>query len=224
MFLPTCRHTVLTIAFIVFVHRNKMGQSRGAIGSLWRKVLLSLLIPPFLIPSGNMRFKTTTYLHNRTITPVLHYHSPYQKLYSKVLDNSFLKTFGFLCYPFLKPYNHHKIDFRSLPCVFIGYSASHKGYLCYHQPSSRIYIARHVVFNEDVFPFSTTLPPTPPIQSLLLPQSTTDPAILQLSTSLSPTLLPSPPHTPIYPSPSVIVPSNNTSPLLLILPLIKTLQ
>lgn len=79
-------------------------------------------------------FKTTTYLHNRTINPVLNYQSPYQKLYSKIPDYAFLKTFGCLCYPFLRPYNQHKIDFISLPCVFIGYSASHKGYLCYHQP------------------------------------------------------------------------------------------
>ena len=67
-------------------------------------------------------------------------------------------------YPFLRPYNQNKIDLRSLPCVFIACSTNHKGYLCYHSPSSRIYIARHVVFNEDIFPFSTKLPP-PPVSS-----------------------------------------------------------
>lgn len=99
-------------------------------------------------------FKTMTYLHNRTITPILQFQSTNQKLYAKAPEYAFLKTFVCLYYPFLRPYNQHKIDFRSLPSVFIGYSASHKGYLCYHEPSSRIYIAWHVVFNEEVFPFS----------------------------------------------------------------------
>lgn len=96
-------------------------------------------------------FKTDTYLYNRTITPTLAYNLPYQKLYSKIPDYELLKTFGCLCYSFLWPYNHHKMEFI-FPCIFIGYSASHKGYLFYHHPSSHIYIARHVVFNEDVFP------------------------------------------------------------------------
>ncbi|KAL8162976.1 LOW QUALITY PROTEIN: hypothetical protein V2J09_014465 [Rumex salicifolius] len=47
------------------------------------------------------------------------------------------------------------MDFRSLPCTFIGYSTSHKGYLCYHPPTLRIYISRYVVFNEEVYPFVT---------------------------------------------------------------------
>ncbi|KAL8167122.1 hypothetical protein V2J09_008621, partial [Rumex salicifolius] len=40
-----------------------------------------------------------------------------------------------------------------LPCIFIGYSTKHKGYLCFHVASSHTYIARHVVFDESYFPF-----------------------------------------------------------------------
>lgn len=107
-------------------------------------------------------FKTATYLHNRHITHVLTFLSPYQKLYSKVPNYAFIKTFDFLCYPFLCPYNNHNIDFHSLPCVFLSYSATHKGYICFHTPFSRIYVARHVIFNEDVFLYSknTLLSPT----------------------------------------------------------------
>lgn len=108
-------------------------------------------------------FKTSTYLHNRTITPSLNYESPYQKLYHKISGYNFLKIFGCLCYPFLRPYKKYKIDFRSLPCIFIGYSASYKGYLCFDQSTSRIYISCHVVFDEDTFPY---VPPTPVIQSV----------------------------------------------------------
>jgi hypothetical protein len=42
--------------------------------------------------------------------------------------------------------------------VFIGYSKNHLGYKCLHIPSGRVYIARHVVFNENSFPFSTSSP------------------------------------------------------------------
>lgn len=74
-------------------------------------------------------FKTATYVHNHTITPTLAYNSPYYTLYHKHPDYGFLRIFSCLCYPFLRPFNSHKLDFRSLPCVFLGYSASHKGYL-----------------------------------------------------------------------------------------------
>lgn len=68
-------------------------------------------------------------------------------------------------FPITIPYNAHKTDFHSKPCIFLRYNASHKGYLCFHQPTSRIYISRHVVFNEEVFPYilqSTPSHPTTP--------------------------------------------------------------
>ncbi|KAJ9538946.1 hypothetical protein OSB04_031679 [Centaurea solstitialis] len=51
------------------------------------------------------------------------------------------------------------MDFRSTPCVFLGYNTTHDGYHCYDPQSDRIYMARHVRFNEQSFPFQT--PPTP---------------------------------------------------------------
>ncbi|CAN1142265.1 Retrovirus-related Pol polyprotein from transposon RE2 [Linum perenne] len=128
-------------------------------------------------------FKTATFLHNRTITPILDFQSPYQRLYHATPDYSLLKTFGCLCYPYLRPYNSHKIDFRSLPCVFLGYSSSHKGYLCYHQSSSRLYIARHVIFDESAFPFRST---PPPARSETSPQLAILPTLLQHAASPCP--------------------------------------
>lgn len=102
-------------------------------------------------------FNTATHLSNITISSSLSFKSPYQLLYKSSPDYGFLKAFGCLCYPYLRPYNHHNVDFRSLPCVFIGYSSHHKGYLCYHVASSRIYITLHVVFDEHIFPYSSML-------------------------------------------------------------------
>lgn len=150
-------------------------------------------------------FKTATYLHNHTITPLLQFHSPYQKLYHKILDYGFLKTFGCLCYPFLRPYNNHKLDFRSLPCVFLGYSVSHKGYLCFHKPTSRIYVSRHVVFNKDLFPYATPSPHSvsPSTNS---PQPTSH-QILEHAASLD-SLCPLPTTPPVLSNP----PSSNLPP------------
>ncbi|KAI3516852.1 hypothetical protein L1887_15941 [Cichorium endivia] len=159
-------------------------------------------------------FKTATYLHNRTITPLLSYESPYQKLYQNIPDYEFLKTFGCLCYPYLRPYNQHKIDFRSKPCVFLGYSAYHKGYICYHPPTSKIYISRHVIFDEDTFPFHSLQTETNKSQPI---PPTNSPTVI--ATLHSPPIIPSAPSentTQISPinSPCITPPQspNNFSP------------
>ncbi|CAN1749024.1 Retrovirus-related Pol polyprotein from transposon TNT 1-94 [Linum perenne] len=152
-------------------------------------------------------FKTATYLHNRTITPTLNFDSPYKCLYHTTPDYSFLKTFGCLAYPFLRPYNSHKLDFRSLPCIFLGYSSTHKGYLCYHQPSSRLYVSRHVVFNESVFPYksqpqsSAHLPPSGKVSNTLLQHASSIPrTLVRPSPNIPSTQQPSP-YTSPSPSP-----------------------
>lgn len=50
---------------------------------------------------------------------------------------------------------------RSIKCVFVGYSVSDKGYRCLDRATGRVYISRHVVFNEDVFPFAIALAQQP---------------------------------------------------------------
>lgn len=54
----------------------------------------------------------------------------------------------------MRPYNTHKLSFRSKQCVFLGYSSSHKGYKCLDTDSGRIYISRDVIFDENIFPFA----------------------------------------------------------------------
>ena len=63
-----------------------------------------------------------------------------------------MRVFGCLCFPLTRPYNQHKLDFRSQPCVFLGYATRHKGYKCL-TASGKIILTRHVVFDEYVFPF-----------------------------------------------------------------------
>jgi transposase InsO family protein len=100
-------------------------------------------------------FTTATYLINRLPTRVIDNLSPLQRLFQTPPNYSLLKIFGCACWPHLRPYNRHKLSFRSKPCVFIGYSSLHKGYKCLDMDSGRVYISRDVVFDEALFPFST---------------------------------------------------------------------
>ena len=98
-------------------------------------------------------FVTACFLINRIPTRRLHMKSPLEVLLHETPDYSFLKVFSCACWPHLRPYNKHKLEYRSKKCVFLGYSPLHKGYKCLHIPTNRI--SRDVVFDETVFPFST---------------------------------------------------------------------
>ena len=101
-------------------------------------------------------FAVAVYLINRLPTPVLSMQSPYQKLFARSPNYDKLRVFGCACFPWLRPYNRHKLEDRSLQCVFLGYSLTQSAYMCLHRPTGRIYISRHVQFDETLFPFSTT--------------------------------------------------------------------
>ncbi|KAE8723908.1 hypothetical protein F3Y22_tig00011547pilonHSYRG00026 [Hibiscus syriacus] len=70
------------------------------------------------------------YLINRLPADLLGGISPFEKLYGKKPDYQFLRVFGCQCFPCLRPFNRHKFDFMSKPCVFLGYSSQHHGYQC----------------------------------------------------------------------------------------------
>lgn len=97
-------------------------------------------------------FSTAVYLINRLPSVVTQNESPYSLIYHKKPDYTLLKPFGCACYPCLKPYNQHKLQFHTTRCVFLGYSNSHKGYKCINS-HGRIFNSRHVIFNENHFPF-----------------------------------------------------------------------
>ena len=96
---------------------------------------------------------TAIYLINRLPTTTLNNDSPYFKLFGIQRNYSKLKCFGCLYYPWLKPYSNHKLDPKSKPCIFIGYSPTQSAYYCLELESHRIYTSRHVHFIESDFPF-----------------------------------------------------------------------
>lgn len=74
----------------------------------------------------------------------------------------FLRVSGCTCSPYLCPYNKHKMDFRSKNCIFIGYSAGHRDYKCLDVSTGKVFVPRHVVFDESLFPYKTSQSNDPP--------------------------------------------------------------
>lgn len=111
---------------------------------------------------------TAVYLINRQPTPTLANTSAYAKLFGFKPNYLKLRSFGCLCYPWIKPYNRHKLEPKSKPCIFLGYSLHQSAFLCLEPSSSRIFVSRHVHFVETEFPFlkltslPTKLKPTSP--------------------------------------------------------------
>jgi hypothetical protein len=97
---------------------------------------------------------TAAYLINRTPSKILGFSTPLECLFKQQPDYMFLKIFGCACWPNLRPYNNHKLAFRSKHCVFLGYSSIHKGYKCLEVLSGRVYISRDVIFDEKAFLFT----------------------------------------------------------------------
>jgi hypothetical protein len=103
-------------------------------------------------------FITAAYLISRLPSRVIHHETPLERVFHTQLDYIALRTFGCACWPNLRPYNTCKLAFRSIQCVFLGYSNLHKGFKCIEVKTWHVYISRDVIFDEVVFPFSKLHP------------------------------------------------------------------
>jgi transposase InsO family protein len=92
------------------------------------------------------------HLINKLPTPNLSNKSPWETLYHTLPDFTYLKTFGCQCFPLLTPYTAHKLYPKTAPCIFLGYPTHSKGYYCLDPTTLRLYVSRHVLFNESTFP------------------------------------------------------------------------
>lgn len=109
-------------------------------------------------------FFTAAFLSNLLPTSTLPNHqTPHQKLFDTLLNYTFLRTFGCACYPSLRDYGVNKFDHRLLRYVFPGYNNKYKGYKCLYPPTGRVYIPRHVLFDETDFPFADTYKQSHPL-------------------------------------------------------------
>jgi len=98
---------------------------------------------------------TAVYLINRLPSQVLNFDSPYHHLYHKHPSYLNLRTFGCVCFVHLPPHERTKLSAQSVKCAFMGYSISHKGYVCYDSCANKFRISRNVVFFENQYFFPT---------------------------------------------------------------------
>ena len=174
---------------------------------------------------------TAAHLINKLPTPNLSNKTPWESLFHSKPTLSHLRAFGSQCFPLLTPYNKHKLQPKFVPCIFLGYPFTSKGYTCLDPSSHRIYTSRHVLFNETVFPglhtsdqsksspqitalsFDIWLNTLHPLHCCAQNQAPI-PTVLDSIPTLPPTL-----HTdtPIIPSASVLPHSPNQSPAVPIL-------
>jgi hypothetical protein len=100
-------------------------------------------------------FLAATCLINQTPTKLLSYNTPLHKLLGAAPDYSSLRVFDCACWPNLHLYNSHKLELRSIKCVFLGYKNIHKGFKCLDVSKGRIYISWDVIFDEFMFLFAS---------------------------------------------------------------------
>jgi hypothetical protein len=164
-------------------------------------------------------FESVVFTINRIPSAAVSFSTPYNILFHKTPDFNFFKVLGCLCYPYTRPYAPNKLSPRSHPCVLIGYSNVYKGYKCLNLTTNKIYLSRHVIFDENSFPFKhlsthtslSSLPINPSTAAplVVLQQSLPTTSISTdsfTSTSLSqPT---TPPQFPLLPAPPL---SHNSS-------------
>ena len=98
-------------------------------------------------------FSTAVYLINRMPTLSLNNSCPFTKIFNQVPNYQKLRIFGCLCFPWLRSYTSHKLEQRSKPCIFVGYSLSQSAYFCFDYASSKVFVSRHVTFDESTFPY-----------------------------------------------------------------------
>jgi hypothetical protein len=84
---------------------------------------------------------TATYLLNRLLTKAISTTSLYVSLRRVAPSYEHLRVFGCACYPNLSAKAAYKLTPRSTRCVFLRYSANHKGYRCLDLTTNNIVIS-----------------------------------------------------------------------------------
>ncbi|KAJ7951046.1 Retrovirus-related Pol polyprotein from transposon TNT 1-94 [Quillaja saponaria] len=99
---------------------------------------------------------SAAYLINRMSLRTLAFNTPLDVLQGNCSFVVPPKVFGCVCFVHEHGKNISKLDHRALKCIFIGYSATQKGYKCYHPPTRKTYVSMDVTFHESNPYFSTT--------------------------------------------------------------------
>ena len=96
---------------------------------------------------------TATYIINRLPTRVLQNSTPYEKLLHQPPKYQHMKVFGCLAFASNPSKTGDKFQPRGVPCLFLGYPATQKGYKLLDLLTNHTFVSRDVIFHEHIFPF-----------------------------------------------------------------------
>ena len=103
-----------------------------------RTLMLESSVPPrFWVEA----LSTAVYLINHFPSPTLHFDSSYSRLFGVPPDYNSLHVFGCVCFVHLPPIERHKLAAQAVQCAFLGYSNSHKGFVCYDADANKLHIS-----------------------------------------------------------------------------------
>lgn len=122
----------------------------------------------------------------------LHNTSPYSVLYDTTPDLSTLKVFGSLYYASTISAHRTKFQPRARKCIYLGHKDCTKGFLLFDLNNREIFLSRHVVFYETVFPFPRSVTKQPLDTLLCLPIDAPSPDMNHSCPSPPPCDLPQP--------------------------------
>jgi hypothetical protein len=103
---------------------------------------------------------TVVFLINRLPSTVIDFDSPFFRLFKTHPDYSYLHTFGCVCFVHLPQFERNKLGAQSIQCAFMGYSNSHKGFVCYDVSNHHFRVSRNVTFFDNQFMFHSLSPIT----------------------------------------------------------------
>ena len=149
-------------------------------------------------------FSTAAYIINHLPTLFLEGMFPFELLYGSSPNYENFHPFSCRVYPCLRDYMSHKFSPRSIPCIFLGYSHSHKGFRCLDPTTSKLYITRHAQFDEHHFPSRDGSQAQPPSSLHFL--NFLEPSMPHINPPPMSPLHHSPPITPSKSNPCVICP------------------
>ncbi|KAJ4768699.1 hypothetical protein LUZ62_079074 [Rhynchospora pubera] len=139
-------------------------------------------------------FESVVFVINRLPSITTNAVSPFELLFKQKPNYQHFHVIGCACYPLLRPYNQHKMQPRSEKCVFLGYSQTYKGYQCLHLLTNKMYVSRHVIFDETDLPFTQHYNSQPlDAHPIIVPQQLT---VLQNTKPHTPPPSPPPPPPP----------------------------
>ena len=121
-----------------------------------RSMTVTIATPHFLWTKS---INTAAFLLNRSPAIANPKVTPFQRLFSKILDISFLRIFGSKVYVWIEKDQREKLEAKAKPGLFVGYDELTKGF-CIWVPSDRkLIISRNVRFDESSVLNSTQIQP-----------------------------------------------------------------